>query len=68
MIIFPGSIGSQPQDWAGVPIEMDTGEVCWEELTTEPPTAGSDRGLGISPRIWYVYVYVYIICIFPESV
>lgn len=28
--IYYGMIWSNPSDWAGVPIEMDTGEVCWE--------------------------------------
>lgn len=66
----------QPQDWAGVPIEMDTGEVSWEARwkTTgrTEPTAGSDRGWGwvghisknmVSLQYMYMYILYVFICI-----
>eukprot|EP00434_Breviolum_minutum_P026032 symbB.v1.2.023011.t1/scaffold2079.1/size90222/4 len=31
--IYYGMIWSNPSDWAGIPIEMDTGEICWESDT-----------------------------------
>ena len=38
------------QDWAGIPIEMDTGEICWEVLLGDHRRLCVVKGAGKAIR------------------